>query len=188
MKNAKIIFKLLIVLSIITISCEKETIPILDFNGFIKSQDCYIATDMKAINHPDKYYLNPDTVLYSEYNIFLYFDGKMISKGVEAKTLNNNNSVAVKYFINDLKNINITSDKIFKGGENLTDFFMKKNFNGDKLINLQPLGYAPIILSLNSAPDTEDYYTFIVEITDKYNNIFIASTDSIFISSTYKHL
>jgi hypothetical protein len=38
------------------------------------------------------------------------------------------------------------------------------------------------------APDSEEYYTFTIEITDIYDNVFTASTDSIFILKTNKKL
>jgi len=183
MKNKSLIIIFKIFLCVILFSCEKETIPPFEMIVPINSINCYIATDMMAINHIDNYYSNPntDTVLYSKYNIHLYFNGKMISKDIRANTFDNNYGEQ-KYFINKIKNFIIKSDKIFKEGENLTDCFIKKDYNGTILTNYQPLGYSPIILSLEMAPDNEDYYTFTIEIIDIYNNKFVATTDSIYIT------
>jgi hypothetical protein len=188
MKNKSLIIIFKIFLCVILFSCEKETIPPFEMIVPINSINCYIATDMMAINHIDNYYSNPnnDTVLYSEYNIYLYFNGKMVSKGIENPKYSNYGEL--QYFINKIKNFNIKSDKIFKEGESLTNCFIKEDNCGTILTNYQSLGYSPIILSLEMAPDSEKYYTFTIEITDIYDNVFTASTDSIFILKTNKKL
>ena len=186
MKNKLVIIIFNIFLTLALLSCKKETIPPCGILMDVSSINCYIATEMTAINNFDNYYYyysnpNTDTVLYSKYNIHLYFIGKMISKDIRANTFDNNYGEQ-KYFINKIKNFIIKSDKIFKEGENLTDCFIKKDYNGTILTNYQPLGYSPIILSLEMAPDNEDYYTFTIEIIDIYNNKFVATTDSIYIT------
>ena len=188
MKNKSVIIIFNIFLTLALLSCEKETIPPCDILMDVSSINCYIATEMTAINHSDNNYSNSntDTVLYSEYNIYLYFNGKMVSKGIENTKYSNYGEL--QYFINKIKNFNIKSDKIFKEGESLTNCFIKEDNCGTILANYQPLGYSPIILSLEMAPDSEKYYTFTIEITDIYENVFTASTDSIFILKTNKKL
>jgi len=191
MKNKLVIIIFNIFLTLALLSCKKETIPPCGILMDVSSINCYIATEMTAINNFDNYYYyysnpNTDTVLYSEYNIYLYFNGKMVSKGIENPKYSNYGEL--QYFINKIKNFNIKSDKIFKEGESLTNCFIKEDNCGTILTNYQPLGYTPIILSLEMAPDSEEYYTFTIEITDIYDNVFTASTDSIFILKTNKKL
>jgi len=184
MKNAKIIFKLLIVLSIITISCEKETIPILDFNGFIKSQDCYIATDMKVRNYY-YYEINPDTVDVSGFHINLGIKGKMVSKSVEFENPNPHVSGGLKleYFINIIKEFSITSNKIFIDKFDVTQCFTNTDYLNTVVKLEQAIGYSPIVLQLNQPPLIADYYTFTIRIVDKFDNVFETTTDSVFIKN-----
>ena len=170
---------------ILSFSCKKEEI----FYGGIGLTatyvlNKYILTDMKA-----EIFSNNDTCKYSDVTIKLNFKGLLVGEDVENSVHLGVDPTVIEtpYFINVIKDIDI---KAYSNNYNYyyykTVFYIYRQkidgyIHSSSLIG-EELGYSPKYLFLKNPPDTSDYYCFTVKITDIYDNQFVATTDSIYIT------
>jgi len=176
MKNKITLSIVIIVLNTFLFSCEKSTIT-RSWNGIIATSNCYILKNISAKIQNEN---NVDTIYYSDLKINLYFSGNLISQGDnEISTV----GVVDSFFVNILKTITLNSNKDYGINNNVTEYF-SINYQGNKLneLNGKELGFSPRILYLETAPSNSNYYSFTIEITDIYDNHFVATTDSIYIT------
>jgi hypothetical protein len=93
------------------------------------------------------------------------------------------------YFINKIQKIEIIPDKHYndKNTVSITDFNV---YLRDKETNYtltteylnKELGYSPLKIELTAPPDSSQWFTFTVKITDDKGNIFISPTNKIFVT------
>ncbi|HOF06416.1 MAG TPA: hypothetical protein PLK25_04070 [Bacteroidales bacterium] len=181
----KLIFNLMIIVlgGVLLQSCEKDVIIDVGFGTPTYVINKYILTDMEAKIFPN------DTCKYSDVEIKLYFKGLLVGEDVGHSELLGIDPTVVEapYFINVIKDIkaycNNPSYKCYFGiyDYKSNTYSLLDGFVGEEL------GYSPMSLSLSCfsgscPPDSSDYYSFTVKITDIYNNEFVATTDSIYIT------
>jgi|AntAceMinimDraft_17_1070374.scaffolds.fasta_scaffold18168_3 hypothetical protein len=176
----KSIFNLIIIaISIVLLqSCKKE---VLYDGGFGLTPtyvlNKYILTDMKA-----EISSSNDTCKYSDVGIKLDFKGLLVSEDVEHSGLLGVDPTVheTPYFINVIKDMEIYSNN------NSYRFRLYTHTEADEyydpFIIGGELGYSPKYLFLSNPPDTSDYYYFTIKITDVYDNQFVATTDSVYIT------
>ncbi len=195
MKNKKTLSIIIIFLSAFFFSCEKNIIPPFPTSNNIDSKDefpdCYVATAMEiSCNATDNRPLkHGDTIQYAEFIINLSFSGELISQGSMGSS--NNYLELFSYYVNLVKKVEVVTDKNYINNTNniTNNINLLKYSEGNEVIKAfktladNQLGYSPIKLLLNTAPSNPDYYSFTVEITDIYDNFFVATTDSIFIEN-----
>jgi len=176
MKNKITLNFLLITLCISFFSCEKEIVQQGRF-GPIETTNCYILRKIKAEIYSQN---NADTILYSNLRIGLYFAGDLVSEGNDSSTVD----IVDSYFVNVIKSMKITANKKIEGNYNVTESFSTDYYQNIQLKTLhgKNLGFSPKNLFLMTAPSNSNYYSFTIEITDIYDNYFVATTDSIFIT------
>ncbi len=194
MKHKIAINILIIILSINLFSCEKNTIPPFPTSNNIYYNegfpDCYIATGMKiSCSATDSRPLNHgDTIKYSQFIIYLSFSGELISQGTMGSS--NNYLELFSYYINIVKKVEVNSDKNYINNIScITNSINHLNYvdnieviNPIRTLVNNKLGYSPFRLMLKTPPDNSDYYSFTIGITDIYDNHFVATTDSIYIT------
>lgn len=178
--------------SVLLQSCEKDDI-IDGCDGCTVTYvtNKYILTDMEAkiFCNDTCEYSNVDTCEYSDLGIKLIFKGLLVGEDVGHSRLLGIDPTVIEtpYFINIIKDIkaycNNPSYKCYFGiyDYKSNTYSLLDGFVGEEL------GYSPMSLSLSCfsgscPPDSSDYYSFTVKITDIYNNEFVATTDSIYIT------
>jgi len=172
----KSIFNLMIIaISIVLLqSCKKEVIP--DTGNGTKITyvlNKYILTDMKA-----EISSSNDTCKYSDVGIKLDFKGLLVSEDVDLLVVPT--AVETPYFINVIKDVETYSNNNSYRTCLYTHTEADEYF--DPFIIGEELGYSPKYLFLSNPPDTSDYYYFTIKITDIYDNQFVATTDSVYIT------
>jgi hypothetical protein len=177
MKNKKTLNFVFTILCLSFISCDKDIVQ-QSWDGRTATTNCYILRDLAAEIYSQN---NTDTILYSDLRIDLYFTGDLVSEGRDPNTVD----IVDAYFVNVVKNIKITTNKNYNVSNDITEYFSTKSYQVDLInaLNAKELGFSPKSLYLTTAPNNSDYYSFTIEITDIYDNYFVASTDSIFIEN-----
>ncbi len=162
---------------ILSFSCKKEEI----FYGGIGLTatyvlNKYILTDMKA-----EIFSNNDTCKYSDVTIKLNFKGLLVGEDVENSVHLGVDPTVIEtpYFINVIKDV-----KIYSNNNNPFSIYdeLELGCPAYSLSIGEELGYSPKYFFLFNPPDTSDYYYFTIKITDIYDNQFVATTDSIYIT------
>lgn len=185
MKTTKYIVSILI-LSMIIVSCRKEfpepDNP--DCNGCVLSfTNKYILTDINVQINSEK-----DTAKYNDFYINVDLSGSLVSENTFFK------GEGHKYFINKINNIDVITNVSYNDSLLYNDniFLLRHltfySYNKGRYLKErndiygEELGFTPLMIKINIPPDTSKWVSFTVKITDDKNNVFIASTDSLFIT------
>jgi len=197
LKNHKTMKKIILIFisAIIFFACKKEA-PQPDY--FQMCNGCYnYYTSHYILNTIDATIDNKDTVdndtmKYNGFFIAVNMKGNVVTEQIYEYKMHDGTYRPVPiqaYFINKIQKIEIIPDKPYndKNKVNITDFnvyFRDKETNytlKTEYVNKE-LGYSPLKIKLTAPPDSSQWFTFTVKITDDKGNIFISSTNKIFVT------
>ncbi len=193
----------ILILALLFAACDKNT-PVIDNPDMIGLPavftNKYILTDIRGQNiNADVLYdydlynhYTPETICdtakYNQFCINIDFSGNMVSENVYFSDLDISDSpnpyatqpIEQKYYINK-----ITSFKLLANGVIATK---NEVYKRDKLGNFKrdtstgELGYSPLRITLTEAFEEEKWVSFKIMLTDIHENIYVAKTDSIYIT------
>lgn len=129
-----------------------------------------------------------DTAKDNQFCINIDFSGNMVSENVYFSDFDINDSpnpydnqpIEQKYYINKITSVKLLANGVIVSTNEVYKRDKLGNFKRDTATG--ELGYSPLRITLTEAFEEEKWVSFKIMLTDIHENIYVAKTDSIFIT------
>lgn len=129
-----------------------------------------------------------DTAKYNQFYIKIDFLGNIVSENVYFSDLDISDSpnpyatqpIEQKYYINKITSFKLLANGVVAAKNEVYKRNKLGNYKRDTLTG--ELGYSPLRITLIEAFEEEKWVSFEIILTDIYENIYVAKTDSIYIT------
>jgi len=204
LKNHKTMKKIIYLLIIVILSsnCKKEPIPDnVEYNSDLALYSNYYSLtqiDAEVMKKDTTGLLTnvvSDTVSYDSLCIQVNLLGEMITENTFYSNVDDCSTPYCslpqeqKYFVDKISDIQVITDKSYSDTDNsiynFRVYFRDKNkYYYQKSYYDESIAYSPLHIYLTAPPDSSQWFTFTVKITDDKGNTFSNSTVKVFVEKS----